>query len=146
MTNFVCKERLHWQPLPSSTDRTGPLFNCESEIPFASPKDYKILLNDWPYGLSSDIIHFVVWIKNRIPVVPPEGYVAPESSRLIEEFVQKTFIDRLKMVGQGDDQVQWFKNWVSLQSVRGLDHIHVLVRAAPQALVDEWTEESNGTI
>lgn len=138
MTNFVCQERLHWTPLPTSTTETGPLFECESEEPFGSPNDYKILLNDWPYGLSPDITHFVVWLKTRIPVKMPEGYLTPESSRLVEDFVQKTFVDKLKEAGQGHDQVQWFKNWVSLQSIPGLDHVHVLVRDVPRNILDGW--------
>lgn len=142
MTNFICKERLHWSPLPDSTAETGPLFACESQTPFASPRDYQILLNDWPYGIAPNISHIVVWLKNHIAVQPPEGYLLPESERLIEDFVQKVFVDKLKAIGQGHDQVLWFKNWVSLQSVRGLDHVHVMVRDAPQAVLDEWTRTS----
>ena len=140
MTNFVCKERLYWTPLPSSDDSSGPIFACEDERPFASPKDCKILLNDWPYGISQNIKHIVVWLKTRISVQQPEGYLTPESTKLIQGFVQKTFTDPLVRIGQGVDQVQWFKNWVGLQSVRGLDHFHVLVRDAPRELLDEWID------
>ena len=144
MTNFVCKELLHWVPLPESSEATGPVFKCDDERPFASPKDYKILLNDWPYGISSNIRHIVVWLKTRIPVQQPEGYLTPESSRLIQGFVQKMFIDPLIKVGQGQDEVQWFKNWTGLQSVRGLDHFHVLVRNAPKELLEAWVGGREG--
>lgn len=36
------------------------------------------------------------------------------------------------------ERVMWFKNWVSLQSVRGVDHVHVLVRDPPEGLMREW--------
>ena len=32
----------------------------------------------------------------------------------------------------------WFKNWVSLQSVRGVDHVHVLVRDVPEEVLGGW--------
>lgn len=143
ITNFVCKERLHWTPLPSSLDEknmTGPSFACENQRPLASTKDYKILLNDWPYGVSPGIKHLVVWLKTPIPAQLPEGYLTPASTKLIDDFVQRMFVDPLLNAGGGEDRVQWFKNWVGLQSVRGLDHFHVLVRDAPMELLDEWIE------
>ena len=145
MTNFVCQERLHWTPLPHSSTTEpdgagdpGPVFACADPRPFASPSDYRILLNDWPYGISTSITHLVVWLKTPIPVQQPEGYLTPESTELIERFVQKTFIKPLLEMEEGRDQVQWFKNWVGLQSVRGLDHFHVLVRDAPKGLLERW--------
>lgn len=36
------------------------------------------------------------------------------------------------------ERVMWFKNWVSLQSVRGVDHVHVLVKDAPGSVMREW--------
>ena len=139
MTNFVCKERLHWTPSPASTG-DGPVFECEDERPFASPGDHKILQNDWPYGMETGIVHIVVWLKTRIPVQQPEGYLLPESKTLIDGFVQRTFRERLAQDGkQAGDRVMWFKNWVGLQSVKGLDHFHVLVRNVPEHILAEWT-------
>lgn len=61
-----------------------------------------------------------------------------ESRAVIEGFVRRTFVESL---GEGGaERVLWFKNWVSLQSVRGVDHVHVLVRDAPEELVEKWTE------
>ncbi|KAL9096814.1 MAG: hypothetical protein Q9163_006396 [Psora crenata] len=141
MTHFVCKERLHWTPLPSSsTAESGPVFACKDETPFASAEDFKILRNDWPYGLDPNINHLVVWLKTKIPVQQPEGYLLPESRDRIQRFVQNTFVDRLAKEGiDGGNHVQWFKNWVGLQSVRGLDHFHVLVRDVPEHILREWT-------
>jgi hypothetical protein len=33
----------------------------------------------------------------------------------------------------------WFKNWKSLQSVPGMEHVHVLVRDVPEDIIAEWT-------
>ncbi len=61
------------------------------------------------------------------------------SRRQIEEFVEKTFVDRVAGLEVGRDRVQWFKNWTALQSVPGLEHIHVLVRDVPEEAIEGWT-------
>lgn len=75
----------------------------------------------------------------------PEGYLTPESVALVERFVQRTFVEPLSskedVAGDFDtrnDRVLWFRNWTGLQSVRGLEHVHVLVRDAPRNLLDRW--------
>ncbi|KAL9012920.1 MAG: hypothetical protein Q9180_009057, partial [Flavoplaca navasiana] len=61
------------------------------------------------------------------------------SRQLIEDFVQHTFKDRLEQENGAEDRVMWFRNWTGLQSVRGMDHIHVLVRDVSKEIMDEWT-------
>lgn len=46
MTNYLIKNRLPWGEPP---------FTYTSSTPFAEPDDYRILLNDWPYGMTSDV-------------------------------------------------------------------------------------------
>jgi hypothetical protein len=115
----------------------SPPFSYNSPIPFQDPEDYKILINDWPYGVTDDITHIVVWSKT--PIATDEtGDVTEESRRVIRGFVGRTFGDRLG----GDDpgrRVLWFKNWVQLQSVRALEHIHVLVRNDTKEDLEYWT-------
>ncbi|KAL4906718.1 hypothetical protein BDW74DRAFT_151024 [Aspergillus multicolor] len=139
ITNYICLRRLGW-PLP--TEAPGPSFN--NPIPFADPADYKILRNDWPYGLVKGITHLVVWSQTPIPVQDADGVITAESHALIEEFVQRTFVDRLAgKDGMKDpqDRVLWFKNYTALQSVRGLEHVHILLRDVPDRFVREWTGE-----
>jgi hypothetical protein len=125
-TNYILQHRLPWG---------SPPFTYNSAIPFDSPSDFKILINDWPYGLTPDITHIVVWSKTPIPTDPGSGDVTDESRRIIREFVDRTFVKRL-----GDDErVVWFKNWVRLQSVRALEHVHVLVRGATKEDLEFWT-------
>lgn len=128
MTNFLLQHRLpkSWGTIP---------FTPASEIPFKDPSDYIILVNDWPYGLTSDITHFVVWTRTIIPTDPGTGDVTPESRRLIVEFVKAHFSDKLGP--GGEERVMWFKNWVALQSVRALEHIHVLVKDVDPAVIAE---------
>ncbi|PYH95276.1 hypothetical protein BO71DRAFT_398189 [Aspergillus ellipticus CBS 707.79] len=150
ITNYICQQRLGWHIPTSTTASTGtgtvvtdsgPVFPFKNPVPFADPSDYKILRNDWPYGVSPGISHLVVWLRTPVPVKPENGDVTDESRALIEGFVQRTFGERL--VGEKDagDRVLWFKNWTALQSVRSLEHIHVLLRDVPEDLLWEWTGE-----
>jgi hypothetical protein len=129
ITNYLLQHRLPWG---------SPPFKYNSPVPFEDPSDYKILMNDWPYGLTDDITHVVVWSKTPIPTDEKTGDVTEESRRIIEEFVRRTFVERLN----GDaDRVMWFKNWVQLQSVRALEHVHVLVKDVKRTDIEFWTGE-----
>jgi hypothetical protein len=144
--NFVMRERLNWtwRP-PREEERLEDTTVMEryiervSKIPFADPSDYKILLNDWPYGWEPGLRHIVVWLKPRIPTDPKTGDLTPESRALIEGFVQKTFVEPLRASGFPGDSVQWFKNWPSIQSVRALEHFHVIVKDVPDEYLYQLT-------
>ncbi|KAL1954559.1 hypothetical protein VTO42DRAFT_1070 [Malbranchea cinnamomea] len=138
ITNYICLKRLHW-PL----DR-DPATQCHNQTPFADPRDYKILRNDWPYGVEPGIVHLCVWVKNYIPVKPETGELTPESHAMIDVFVKKTFVERLKKesIPNAEDRVIWFKNWTALQSVRALEHVHILLRDVPEQFIVEWTGET----
>lgn len=127
ITNYLLQHRLPWG---------SPPFKYNSSIPFEDPSDYKVLVNDWPYGLTEDITHIVVWSKTPIPIDETTGDVTRESRKIIEDFVRKTFVKRL---GEGQVRVMWFKNWVQLQSVRALEHVHVLVKNASKEDLEFWT-------
>ncbi|TGZ77913.1 hypothetical protein EX30DRAFT_366329 [Ascodesmis nigricans] len=118
---FVLKERLGWEDL-----------KAKNSVPFADPDDTKILINDWPYGNEPGILHLVCWTKAAIATVPPAGDLTPESRRIIQDWVDKTFVSRL-----GCENVMWFKNWASIQSVRSVEHVHVLVRNYTEEFVEE---------
>ena len=54
---------------------------------------------------------------------------------MVEKFVTTEFEQKLGV--EGRDKVLWFKNWTGLQSVRGLEHIHVLVRHIDREKLDQ---------
>lgn len=137
ITPFVIQERLHWTPLTPSP----PTFSYHSSVPFHDRRDFAVLLNDWPYGFEDGIAHLLVWSKTPIATDDVRGDVTEESRRRIEHFVEEFFV---KPLGEnGRERVLWFKNWVSLQSVRGVDHVHVLVRDAPREILEKWTERKD---
>jgi len=140
ITNFVIQERLHWTSNPARSGK-GPVFEHRSDVPFADHRDFAVLQNDWPYGFQEGIVHLLVWSKTPIAVDDVQGDVTPKDRKVIDDFVREYFV---KPLGEGgNEKVQWFKNWVSLQSVRGVDHVHVLVRDAPSDLLERWIERND---
>jgi hypothetical protein len=143
ITNFVVQERLAWTPKDPDQPVSAHSFTHHSTVPFQDDRDYAILPNDWPYGFEPGIKHILVWSRTPIAVDDTLGDVTSESKRLIEEFVESQFIralaaeDGISLV-EAKSRVMWFKNWVSLQSVRGVDHVHVLVKNAPESLLQQW--------
>ncbi|PNP44955.1 hypothetical protein TGAMA5MH_03370 [Trichoderma gamsii] len=116
-----------------------PPFVPESQVPFDAASDFKVLLNDWPYGMTPEITHIVVWSRTAIPTDPETGDLTTESRAQVENFVKTYFVDKLG--AGGEQQVLWFKNWVALQSVRTLEHFHVLVRNVDDDMLERWTGE-----
>jgi hypothetical protein len=133
------RERLKWEPLPSSNPPTGPRFAVKNETPFADQRDYQVLLNDWPYGIDRSITHLIVWLKNRLESEPTKGDMTPKSRHQVEDFIKHNFVDRVKDLPGAEEKVMWFKNWTALQSVPGMEHVHVLVRDVPEDIIKEWT-------
>lgn len=135
---YIMKERLKWTPI--GTPETGLGFDYESPVPFENPNDYKTMPNDWPYGLDKEIVHLIVWLKNRLEVQPPLGDLTPRARAQVNVFVDKEFARPIAELTGEEDNIIWFKNWVSLQSVPGIDHVHILIRNLPQSKIDEkWT-------
>ncbi|PFH61026.1 hypothetical protein XA68_18391 [Ophiocordyceps unilateralis] len=129
ITAFILANRL-----PSAWGQ--PPFSPQSQVPLNDAADYKVLLNDWPYGLEAGIKHLVVWSRTPIPTDAKTGDVTAESRALIQDFIDRYFVDSIGP--GGEKQVLWFKNWVALQSVRSLEHFHVLVRDVDEDLVARW--------
>lgn len=121
---------------PKVWGKSAP-FTPKSNIAFQDPSDYSVLLNHWPYALKPGIVHIVVWTRTPLAVDDEKGDLIPESRKLVEDFVARFFVQRLGE--KGSEKVLWFKNWVALQSVRALDHIHVLVRDVSPEILEDWT-------
>jgi Protein of unknown function (DUF3605) len=111
--NFIQHERLRWSTITPS-----------GEAAFKNPCDYKILYNDWPYGIDLNIVHLVVWTKFEFKEDPTTGDLTRKARSNIEAFVQKTFCGE---DGVSRDSLVWFRNWSSLKSVRALEHFHVML-------------------
>lgn len=111
-------------------------FELKNETPFADPADFKIIKNDWTYAVTPGISHIVVWSKKPLPV-DGEGALTPEGRKLVTDFVDREFRQKVGEKKEGDS-VQWFKNTTNLQSVRSLEHVHVLVKDADEDVLRQW--------
>ena len=105
---FIQHKRLHWDSVTPSLDPH-----------FTNSNDYKILWNDWPYGLEAGIAHIVVWTKFLLDEdrSNSDGDLTKEARNEIEAFVRKTFCYE---GGLSRDQLVWFKNWRALKSVHAI--------------------------
>jgi hypothetical protein len=137
MTSFLLQKRLYWEPKPSTDPSAPPSFYYKNPVPFAERDDVRILVNDWPYGLAPGIKHVCVWLKVRLPL-REDGDLADNGKEMVQTFVDKTFVKGLGVEGQ--DRVQWFKNWAGLQSVQGIEHVHVLLRDVDENLLNSTVE------
>ena len=50
--------------------------------------DMKILLNDWPYGFSENIIHLIVWSKFSFELDAETSNLTERSRNLIDEYIK----------------------------------------------------------
>ncbi|KAK5154454.1 hypothetical protein LTS14_006589 [Recurvomyces mirabilis] len=119
--SFILIHRLHWTDLK-------PL----SESPFQNPADYKILQNDWPYGIDLRITHLIIWTKSSFPEDPRTEDLTDEARSEIDAFVSEVFMER---GGCEREKVRWFRNWNGLKSVHAIEHFHVLLFEAGEGFV-----------
>jgi predicted NACHT family NTPase len=80
-----------------------------------------------------------VWSKTPIATDDETGDLTTDSRNILKEFVERIFGDRL---GGDKQRILWFKNWAKLQSVRALEHFHVLVRNASKEDIEFWIGNS----
>lgn len=101
--NFVVKERLHWSDLTpqNPTPFTDPGMHSQrlhvrsESADKGLLDDIKILYNDWPYGVADKIVHLVVWTKFELEDDPATDDLTDTSRREIDDYVNKTFCERL---------------------------------------------------
>ncbi|KAK2612243.1 hypothetical protein QQS21_001669 [Conoideocrella luteorostrata] len=127
MQAYIQEKRLDW-----------PSFEPSGDEAFKNPEDYKILRNDWPYGIDTDITHLVVWTKFPFEVDPATDMVSQDTRRLIEEFVNATFCSA-ESGGVDKSNLIWFKNGPSLKSVDGVEHFHVMLYKAREDFITTVT-------
>ena len=74
-------------------------------------------------------------------VHPEDGSPTAASKAMLQEFVQKRFVEPLAREKEdAEKRIIWFKNPRNLQSVGALEHFHVFVNGASQDLLLEWTD------
>ncbi|TGO58594.1 hypothetical protein BCON_0053g00290 [Botryotinia convoluta] len=112
MMRFILDEKLQWKE--SELDAR--------DAPFQNEDEYKILINDWPYGIDEKIVHLVVWTKFALEDDPETGDTREDVKREIDAWVDRVFGEKC-----GGENVIWFRNWRSLKSIHSVEHFHVML-------------------
>ncbi|KAI5952995.1 hypothetical protein CANMA_005020 [Candida margitis] len=152
LNDHVLKDELQWKqsdircqtsPATKSLPREYSISQPQDLI-FYSDDDIKIIYNKFPYYFKDSVIHLCVWSKLIIPddINSPEGDISPLTKRIIERYLKKTFIDK----GVSKNNLVWFRNWTSLQSVRSVSHIHVLLHDVDDGLIQKLLGTSGNTL
>ncbi|QLL32591.1 hypothetical protein HG536_0D01130 [Torulaspora globosa] len=106
------------------------------EACFSSRSLYSVTRNDFPYDFEPDVHHLLVWSKIGLPLYGDDSNGAgqdPETRNRIDEFFRFNLEERLQ-VSKAD--YCWFVNYSSLQSIRKISHVHLLVKTRDRELVE----------
>jgi hypothetical protein len=139
--NFVMAERLKWQDLiplgePFSNPGKSITTRLHAVRSLTLPiDDIKILLNDWPYGIDTRIVHLVAWVKFQLEEDAISGDLTNTARQQIDSYVNQTFKNH---VGAGN--CIWFKNWASLKSIHAVEHFHVMLFDTDAKFVKDVTD------
>ena len=114
--DHIIKQELHWKE--DALKQEGDFFS--------DPSTTTVIYNQFPYYFEPQVKHLCAWSKVYIPADPnsPCGDISPETRAKIDDYVFKTFIEPN---GLDKENICWFKNWESLQSVKSISHIHILI-------------------
>ncbi|KAJ2742719.1 hypothetical protein GGI20_004283 [Coemansia sp. BCRC 34301] len=81
-------------------------------------KEHLVLLNDFPYALTPDMAHFIVWSKQKLTTgMVPDPVILELFSAHLDE-----------LIGAGKYEWVWFVNPPHLQSIPEAAHGHLIVR------------------
>ncbi|KAI5245264.1 hypothetical protein E4T43_03289 [Aureobasidium subglaciale] len=125
--SFVMTERLRWQDLVPK----GEPFSDSGRL-----DDIKILLNDWPYGIDTRIVHLVVWVKFQFEEDAVTGDLTDAARKQLDSYVSRTFRTHI-----GFGNCIWFKNWASLKSIHAVEHFHVMLFDPDREFVKQITND-----
>ncbi|KAI9650501.1 hypothetical protein NHQ30_000517 [Ciborinia camelliae] len=105
------------------------------DAPFRHEDDFKVLQNDWPYGIDEKIVHLVVWTKFALEDDPTTGDTRDDVKGEIDRWVDGVFGERC-----GGENVIWFRNWRSLKSIHAVEHFHIMLYDPDTEFVKEMTK------
>lgn len=98
---------------------------------------FKITTNDYPYNFEPDVYHLLVWSKINIPLYDNDTNESTKNVHMydrIEEFLELNVHQRMKI---SKDDYCWFINYVSLQSIRSISHIHLLIKTSDKNIIEK---------
>lgn len=149
INDHVLKDELQWKQSDirhQTSTSSPPEYSTlqPQDLIFYNRDDEKIIYNKFPYYFEDSVVHLCIWSKLTIPndVNSPVGDISPLTKRIIERYLQKTFIEK----GVSPDDILWFRNWSSLQSIRSVSHIHVLLHDVDEHFIQKLIGTSGTTL
>lgn len=97
---------------------------------------YRITKNDFPYNFEPNVHHLVIWSKIVLPLYKDDSNGATQDPQMhdrIEAFLKHNLQDRLHV---SKNDYCWFVNYSSLQSIKKISHIHLLIRTDDNELIE----------
>lgn len=104
---------------------------------FSSKTLFSVTRNDFPYDFEPNVHHLLVWSKIGLPLYEDDSNGAEQDAETrsrIEEFFRFNLEDRC---GVSRADYCWFVNYSSLQSIRKISHIHLLVKTRDRELIED---------
>lgn len=99
-----------------------------------SRKDlYKLSVNDFPYNFEPQVSHLLIWSKINLPLYNKNESstdMNPEMKTKIETFIHNNLSKYLDL--DMKDDYCWFINYRNLQSIKGIAHVHLLIRCVDE--------------
>lgn len=140
VNDYLLNHELHWKESDIRDQEHDLPQEYSIEYPqdliFYNKDDISILYNKFPYYFDTNVKHLCIWSKLRISVDKnsPDGDISNRTRKIIHRYLEKTFVEK---GGLSWDQIVWFKNWLTLQSVRAISHIHVILRDVDDKFIEE---------
>ncbi|CCF58252.1 hypothetical protein KAFR_0E00980 [Kazachstania africana CBS 2517] len=127
MHDYVLK-KLDWKQneLDELNNVKYPTNDDKIQHSFSKEDYYKVTVNDFPYKFEPRVVHLLVWSKIKLPIYMQGDEKDETMTEKIDEFFAKTLNVKFDMEKERD--YAWFINYVSLQSIKAISHVHLLIR------------------
>ena len=101
-TDNICKQQMKRKP----DIEKAYLYNKMEPLIFKT--NFIIKLNDFPYNVEDNIIHYVLWLNDIYP------------NNIIQDIINQEF--------KGYQSVIWWVNAENIRSIKNIYHAHVFVK------------------
>ncbi|SCU88095.1 LAFA_0E10704g1_1 [Lachancea sp. 'fantastica'] len=132
VADVVVHEKLHWtSKMLIQCAQKWPTANLQFQAMLSDPQLFALRTNDFPYDFPDHVHHLVLWSKIQIPLYVSDSR---EKVAIVETKIQQFLKANLARYNIQD--FVWFINYPSLQSVKAVSHIHVLINSGESEKID----------
>lgn len=129
--------KLGWDDkmLSKLNSKEYPTDDLKINASFTDKSLFKLTLNDFPYQFESDVIHLLIWSKIRLPIyvndttaITMDRNALPEMHVPMKKRIDLFISQNLERYNIEPQDYVWFINYSSLQSIKSISHIHLLIK------------------